>query len=154
MDSFSKSFDATYSSCLDHRYWSLALHMFNWHCYCLFLPVKLLAHNRLWKWDFGEDEWIGSQWLGFEQMQFAPIMFQEVNFILGLSCFVGHICNCLICSVFRHCTDVLCCVIFVLVILGYIALGIVGKYRQAQWTLTCSFESIFSFTKEANVTFS
>ena len=27
----------------------------------------------------------------------------------------------------RSCTDVLCCVIFMLVIIGYIALGIVGK---------------------------
>uniref|UniRef100_A0A8C3XUS6 Choline transporter-like protein n=1 Tax=Chelydra serpentina TaxID=8475 RepID=A0A8C3XUS6_CHESE len=29
-------------------------------------------------------------------------------------------------SVFRHCTDVLCCVIFIVVILGYIALGILA----------------------------
>lgn len=65
--------------------------------------------------------------MGSEQMQFAPIMCQEVNFIVGHCCFVGHFGNCLICFIFRHCTDVLCCVIFVVVILGYIALGIVGK---------------------------
>uniref|UniRef100_A0A8C9F5Z1 Uncharacterized protein n=1 Tax=Pavo cristatus TaxID=9049 RepID=A0A8C9F5Z1_PAVCR len=29
-------------------------------------------------------------------------------------------------DVYKHCTDVICCVIFIVVILGYIALGIVA----------------------------
>lgn len=45
--------------------------------------------------------------------------------ILSLPCVTPYI-FCL----FRSCTDVICCVIFVTVILSYVALGVVGEHTQ------------------------
>lgn len=46
-------------------------------------------------------------------------------FILSLPCVTPYI-FCL----FRSCTDVICCVIFVAVVLSYVALGVVGEHTQ------------------------
>lgn len=56
-----------------------------------------------------------------------------------LFCVSGHkVCfNCLnfVPSYSRGCTDIVCCILFILAILGYIAVGILGKETALQFGL-------------------